>query len=166
VNWGGFTQVEATLNLINASLETGEKFDRFCFLSGADFPIKTLGRIRDAFESHDEFLRVDRRINASDKNAHCNNVRYSYFVDSSESDTSNLRPGPPRAVYDKISLYHGCSWWILTENCMKYVLGFLQENEEYVAFHRHTLCPDEIVFHSIVKNSPFAARITHDFERV
>jgi hypothetical protein len=33
-------------------------------------------------------------------------------------------------------------------------------------FHAYTLCPDEIFFHSIVKHSPFAAHITHDFESV
>jgi hypothetical protein len=40
----------------------------------------------------------------------------------------------------------------------------LSSNHEYTSFFRHTLCPDEIFFHSVVKQSPFASRITHDFE--
>jgi len=41
---------------------------------------------------------------------------------------------------------------------------FLSAHAEYEAFFRQALCPDEIFFHSIVKDSPFASRITHDFE--
>ena len=70
----------------------------------------------------------------------------------------------PRKVYDKISIYHGSQWWALTRACVRYILDHIDRNTDYMNFHAHTLCPDEIFFHSLVKNSPFAASITHDFK--
>ena len=48
---------------------------------------------------------------------------------------------------------------------MKYIIEFLKKNRNYTSFHRYTDCAAEIFFHSIVKNSPFATNITHDFEK-
>ena len=52
----------------------------------------------------------------------------------------------------------------MTRDCVAYILGILKSNRKYYSFFKYTLCPDEIFFHSIVKHSPFAPRITHDFE--
>jgi hypothetical protein len=72
----------------------------------------------------------------------------------------------PRKVYDDIILYQGSQWWALTRDCVKYINSYLENNHGYVRFHKHTLVPDEIFFHSIVKNSPLASNIIHDFEKV
>ena len=162
VNWGGFSQVEATLRLLHASLNCGERFDRFCLLSGSDFPIKSLHDIRDGFSSEKEFIRIDRRLDDSDDNSHCRNVRYVHFRDGPKIEGADSNE--PRKVYAGISLYHGCQWWSLTEGCIGYVIDFVDRNRDYTDFHTYTLCPDEIFFHSIVKSSPFSANITHDFE--
>lgn len=165
VNWGGFSQVKAMLNLLDVSLNFGEHFDRFCFLSGSDFPIKTLNAIKAGFDSEKEFMRIDRRLDASDNNTHCKNVKCLHFMDSQFFKTTGWRPKIQRNVYDKMSLYHGCALWALTGGCVNYINEFLQRNKDYITFHKHTYCPDEIFFHSIVKSSPFAANITHDFEK-
>ena len=171
INWGGFSQVQATLNLLDASLNFGEQFDRFCLLSGSDFPIKSLDEIKMHLDSEKEFMRIDRRLDVSDDNTHCKNVRYYHFLDSPFPKTvknihARCLPKIPRKAYDKISLYHGCNWWALTIGCVRFIAEFLQHNKDYVTFHKHTLCADEIFFNSIVKFSPFAANITHDFESV
>jgi hypothetical protein len=165
INWGGFSQVEATLSLLNTSLSSRERFDRFCLLSGADFPIKGLGQIWNGFDSDLEFIRIDRRLNPSDDNTHCQNVRDFHFVDR-PAPTNHDLSAQPRNSYDKISLYHGSQWWGLTSACIKYIIDFIDRNRDYVDFHAYTLCPDEIFFHSVVKHSPFATNITHDFEAV
>lgn len=170
VHWGGFSVVEATLNLLNESLNFGEHFDRFCLLSGSDFPIRSLSDIEKHFNSKKEFMRIDRRLNNSDNNSHCKNVRNYHFMDSPFINkfqyANRLFQKIPRKSYDKISLFHGCQWFSLTNKCVKHVMQFIKNNQDYVAFHKRTLCPDEIFFNSIVKNSAFAADITHDFERI
>ena len=165
VNWGGFSPVEATLNLLHASLQFGEDFERFCLLSGSDFPIKPLSEIKAAFNSEKEFMRIDRRLHLSENNKQVDFVKYFHFADSPFAKTTAPPPKISRKIYDKIDLYHGSQWWCLTFGCIKYITEFLQENNDYIIFHKHTFAADEIFFHSIVKSSPFAAHITHDFAK-
>ena len=166
VNWGGFSQVEATLSLLDASLNFEEHFDRFCLLSGSDFPIKPLSKIKAAFDSEIEYISIEKLLDDSNNNNHCKYVKYFYFRDSRLSSIINQLPKIPRRVYNNISLYWGSQWWALTHECVRYILNFIKHNEDYISFHKYTLVPDEIFFHSIVKNSPFSANISHDFEKV
>lgn len=71
VSWSAFSVVAATLKLLNSALESGEKFHRFCLLSGADFPIRKLARLYTAFDSDREFIRVDRQLAEHEDNTHC-----------------------------------------------------------------------------------------------
>ena len=43
VNWSGFSQVQATLNLMESALENNNfKFEYISLISGQDFPIKSI----------------------------------------------------------------------------------------------------------------------------
>lgn len=166
VYWGGYSQVKATLNLLKAARHCGEYFDRFCLISGSDFPIKSINHIREVFDTKREFIRVDRRLGDLDSNTHYRFVRYLYFMDNPFLQRIGWSEKIPRKAYKKISLYHGSTWWSLTSQCIDYIMEFLKNNRDYNCFHQWTLSSDEIFFHSIVKNSPFASNISHDFERV
>jgi len=165
VNWGGFSQVQATLNLLDASLQFGEHFDRFCLLSGSDFPIKPLNEIKATLNSEKEFIRIDRRLHLSENHNQVDFVKNFHFIDSPFVKTNAPPPKISRKIYDKIDLYHGSSLWSLTLGCIKYIIEFIQNNHDYLQFHKHTFAADEIFFHSMVKSSPFADKITHDFEK-
>ena len=165
VNWGGFSQVRATLALLSAALNAECHSHRFCLLSGADFPIKPNTRIQPALDSSWEFMRVDRRLASQDNHSHCGNVRAYWFMDSPGLLKDRLSGRIKRGPYEGITLYHGAAWWALTRNCVEYVLQFLEEHPDYVSYFKYVLIPDEIFFQSIVKQSPFAASITEDFER-
>lgn len=169
VYWGGFSQVRATLNLLTAAEEFDPAFSRYCLLSGSDFPIKSLAVIKGRFDSDQEFMRVDRRLDRdSDALAHQSRaVRRYFFLDLPLPRQIKLRllsGWVHRSVYKKIPLYHGAQWWSLTGECVRYLLEFVRENPSYVSFCRYVLAPDEIFFQSIVKQSPFAKCISHDFE--
>lgn len=51
--WGGWNSVVADINLINNALKQ-DKYDRFVFLQGADYPIKTPSQIINFFENNRE----------------------------------------------------------------------------------------------------------------
>ena len=173
VNWGGFSQVKAMLNLLQISLDFGEQFDRFCFLSGSDYPIKSLGEINSAFDSKKEFMSIERRLDVSINDSHYKNIRYFHFLDSPILMSMNrlikkitgVEPKIRRKTYKKNHLYHGSAYWSLTADCVKYIFDFLQVNKDYIRFHRFTSSSDEIFFHSIVKNSHFAENLSQDFEK-
>jgi hypothetical protein len=54
-------------------------------------------------------------------------------------------------------------YWSLTADCIRFILDFIHDNPGYVDIHQHLFAPDEVFFHTLVKHSPFAGAITHDF---
>jgi len=170
VQWGGFSQVQATLNLLDTALNFDNSFSRYTLLSGSDFPIKPLAVIRERFGSNQEFMRIDRRLKqAPSTDSHSRAAQRYYFMDLPLPRMIKLRflsGWIPRRLTSDIPLYHGAQWWSLTGACIQHIMKFVQETPSYATFCRHLLSSDEIFFHSIVKESPFAGRISHDFERV
>jgi hypothetical protein len=164
VNWGGFGPVAATLELLSAAFAWTPPFGRFCLLSGSDFPIQPNSRIRAEFESSKEFMRVDRKLDPGIEGSHNHFIRFYWFTDSADERLKSLSGKLKRKLRTRIGLYHGSQWWALTRDCVEYVLRFVASNSEYETFLKLAHCPDEIFFHSILKQSPFANRITHDFE--
>jgi hypothetical protein len=166
VNWGGFSQVAAILNLLKAALSIGVAFDRYCLLSGADFPIKELSYIQTQFSSQREFIRIDRELGTSANPKQSKKVKRFYFRDYPQFG-GNWLPGiVPRKLNAKIKLYHGSQWWALTDEFIKYTFSFLKDNPDYINFYKYTNASDEIFFHSIIKHSSFSENITHDFEKM
>jgi len=165
VYWGGFSVVKAILNLLQSAMNSKICFSRYCILSGTDFPIKSNDYIKKQFNSEKEFIRIDRRLSTLDKNTHICNVRHYYFNDSPFLRKIKLLQKIPRKIYKKITLYQGSGWWALTNSCIEYILKFIKKNPDYINFHKHVHVTDEIFFHSIIKNSHFATKITHDFEK-
>ena len=53
VNWGGYSQIQAELNLLEAAAGQ-ESYARYHLLSGADLPIKTQDEIHQFFDAHGE----------------------------------------------------------------------------------------------------------------
>ncbi|MGD1091815.1 MAG: beta-1,6-N-acetylglucosaminyltransferase [Bryobacteraceae bacterium] len=164
VSWGGFSVVRATLSLLSAAREANPFFQRFCLLSGSDFPIKRNSHMLLELGSAKEFMRVDRKLDPHQPNSHTRNVGFYWFMDHPAPELRALSGKITRQPYERVVLYHGSAWWVLTRDCVEYILGFLASNSGFCSFFEHTFCPDEIMFHSIVKQSPFALRLTHDFE--
>lgn len=177
VRWGGFSIVAATLNLLRAATRSGVPFTRYSLLSGSDFPLKSNAKIAEAFSTSWEFLRVDRRLDYAARDWHSAGVKYHHLYDNRllnpkttpsgrlTAAAARLLRAVPRRRYRHIPLFQGSQWWALTDQCVRYVMAFLDRNEDYLAFHRHTRVPDETFFHSIVKSSPFGDSIFQDAEK-
>jgi hypothetical protein len=55
-----------------------------------------------------------------------------------------------RKLPKNIKPYGGGQWWALPIETIKDILKFIHSNPEYLEFHKDTLLPDEIFFHSIL----------------
>jgi len=55
--------------------------------------------------------------------------------------------------------YGGHTWWALTRAAVEHVLDAMEANAAYVDFCRHTFCPDEHCFHTLLGNSAFADKV-------
>jgi hypothetical protein len=165
VAWGGFSIVEATLKFLRLSRDSPEEFSRFLLLTGSDYPIKSSAEINEKLKGRTEFLRVDRRLDTPHAALHAEFVRRWYVELPWGGGPKQMTWSKSRKLYDRFPLYHGSQMWSLTRPCIDFILDFVDRNPRYVRFMRHCKCPDEIFFHSIIKASPFADRISHDFEK-
>ena len=160
VRWGGLSVVEATVNLLRAARSRG-RYDRYALLSGTDVLARPLSEVRGAWATDIEFLRVDRRLDAPDAPRR-EMVARRHFQDDRWPVRQRLLGRLPRRVDETVPLYHGSTWWALTSGAAEHALAFLDEHPRWLRFLRRCQCSDEIVFHSILMSSPYAARISQD----
>ncbi|MCC8358521.1 beta-1,6-N-acetylglucosaminyltransferase [Salinimicrobium sediminilitoris] len=59
--------------------------------------------------------------------------------------------------------YGGGQWWALPMLKVKEILNFIDEHPDYLVYHKYTLIPDEIFFHSIMAtlDGPVAPSLTY-----
>ena len=59
--------------------------------------------------------------------------------------------------------YGGGQWWALPMKKIKDILDFIDDHPDYLDYHRYTLLPDEIFFHSIIAtlDGPVAPSVTY-----
>ena len=55
-----------------------------------------------------------------------------------------------RRLTQALKPYGGGQWWAFPIETVKDILEFIHSNPEYLEFHKYTLLPDEIFFHSIL----------------
>ena len=174
VRWGRFSQVEATLAL----LET-VGLSRYAYVhlvSGVDFPIKPPDAILRACDGR-EFIQcrvlpgdtvwawggldrfmirypdwMIRRPNHRLARA----VRIAYREFMMRTGLYRLRKTPVE------TFYRGSSWFSVTGQMAGWMLEYLAAHPEYVRFFRHGVCIDEVFFSTLAMRSPFAGNIDSD----
>lgn len=170
VQWGTISMVHATLNLIEAVINSNIKFDYVCLLSGQDYPIKTLKYIND-------FFNIDLSMNYIEIIDH-NTEIYKRYLKRSHLyyprifQNCNLYSRVVRKLYIYISggykktykvflrkkkyiFEFGSQWWCLTFECIKWMYDFLNKNGEYIKFFENSMTPDECFFQTLFFMSPY-----------
>lgn len=154
-----FSQVRATLRLLETAQRHPAGFERFVLLSGADFPVKGRRGIRAAFAGGKEFIRVDARSGPRRPTL----GRRRILVPGLRAGLQWILNRMPARQFPGLPLCSGSQWWALTRPCAEFILDFVRAHPEYVRFHRFASVPDESFFHSIVKASPFSDAISQDY---
>ncbi|MFT4086695.1 MAG: beta-1,6-N-acetylglucosaminyltransferase [Gordonia sp. (in: high G+C Gram-positive bacteria)] len=153
VNWGGFSQVRATVE----SLATArDGYQRHSLLSGADVLLRPLDEVVEAWSTDDELIRIDQPLN-DPAYSHWTKVDRYHFPDHPRLRIASARLR--RRVPDTRPLVQGSTWWSLTGAAVRHLRERLATERDWVEFFRYSLCPDEYVFHSLLSDSPFAAAI-------
>lgn len=163
VQWGGFSQVVATLNSLKQIQASTTKYDYILFISGQDYPILSINQIVDQIEQAKGKGYIFGRMLTNSKEdfytCRCYKNRYypvqnkilGLVVNKLVRMCSIVKRRYPFAEVCK-----GSSWWCLTGSCVKYILDFCDNNPKYIRFHKRVCCSDEFFFQNIVANSPFA----------
>jgi hypothetical protein len=189
VNWGGFSIVRATLNLIREALASGIKFDYFILASDHCFPIKPSCDIRSFLKRNNGFSFIEiyplpyEKLKEKGLNElGLEKYHYPVFFDQ----LSFIRKGSfsfghkiyhPKKLLFRILTFllrtmgykrkipsnlvpcFGSQWWVLHSDAVNYVIKYIEQNPKVFNLFKYTWAPDELFFHSILYSSPLANNI-------
>lgn len=166
VHWGEFSQVEATLLLLNEAMQSSMKFDYFVLLSGGDYPLRSGDYVRNYLGSRSgtEFINVTA-IPAP-------GFPISKLTQLRPPSNQPIRRLACRALgklgmahrnyshsLQNLTPYAGSSWWALSRNAVSYILTFTRTQTAFVDYFRYAFTSDEMFFHTILGNSSFSKSI-------
>jgi hypothetical protein len=170
VGWGNYSMVEATLISMQEILDTQNIYSHINLLSGQDYLLKPITEIEQFFFSNSDKSYIqslsiynewqeskDRLIkyNLGDLS-----IPFKYRI----QEIIN-RILPNRKIPENMEPYGSSQWLTLTPDSIKYVLEFLKEKPKAVTFFKWTWAIDEILFQTILLNSPFKEFIINDNKR-
>lgn len=159
--WGGWSHQQAILNLMKEAVK--ENFDYYSLISGADYPIRPKSFFFKKLEDGGEYFSI---IKGFDEDIPESRVRYYYFdgFDRRENSIkaklflkleSLFRKFYKKKTYPFNEVYHGATWWTLSNACIQFVLQIIKKNPAYTKFFKTSFCPEETFIHTILGNSSF-----------
>jgi hypothetical protein len=172
IYWGGFGTIKAILQGLNSALKEGN-FNRIVLLSGQDYPIKSNNFIFNFFEnnSHKNFIPFFKLPSDIWSDGGLNRIENYHFRLLGRKLTYpplgkpihsyskifyyllKFRYSKPRIFPEGLQPYGGFSGWKITDKAAKEILSFLDKRPDYLKFHKHSSCVDEIFFQTILLNS-------------
>jgi hypothetical protein len=167
VYWGGFSIVQATLNLMLAA-SSRAPYDRYVLLNGLDYPIKPTSTILAELRSHPdrEFIRFFD-IRHADPSYVDNAVRY-HFLDAPRFLVNRYYDARPalqktlarvrRRLPGGYIHAFGHMQWALSDGCVRWILERDAMDSRLREFYKYSFAPDERYIHTIVANSPYCER--------
>lgn len=171
VAWAGISMVDALLNLIKAALELSEHYTHLIFISGSDYPIKSIEEINNTFTSNPqrEFIKfIDMRDSPEHYLKQVTRKQYLEPLLRTQNKLLKLLDKSTRKVLRGLKIrnkwqanitpYYGHTWCALTPKCCEYILNFHNTNNWFYEMNKNTFAADEHYFHTIIGNSPFASR--------
>lgn len=174
VHWGGLSQTLAMLSLLRMALPSAE---RFCLLSGVDYPIKPIENIGSSLGLDRQYLNVGRELNLGEPGVlnqyltkfHFHDIGILNTREGHSTTTRRIQKLVRRATIGltrqpplNLRWYHGSSWWSLTKEAVTYILDFIDNNPALLSWLRFAGSPDEIIVQSVLKNGPFESSISDD----
>ncbi len=179
VHWADFSMVEVTLDLLRTALNQNEHFCKFVLISGACYPVKPIDHLATIFNTDDDLNYI--RLTAIGPSAgHLWKLVSRRWImapllpDRLLARSSTLRglEKTARAALNKLSsyrqrdfqqeigypIYFGSQWWAFSEPCARYILDFARDHPAFFRAFRTAYAPDELFYHTIVAQSPFAAK--------
>jgi hypothetical protein len=167
VNWGAYSIVQATINGFKSIIEADADFDVINLLSGSDYPLKSNDEITDFFSDHQgqnflEFLSIRNEWQEAIPRLtkyHLTNFTFpgKYLVQKWLNRVTS-----PRKMPNGLIPVGRSQWMSLTSGAVKYILDYLQENANVTQFFKLTWAPDEIIFQTILYNSPYRDQLVND----
>ncbi len=172
VFWGGYSMIEAELELITAARKANA-YDKFLLISDDSFPVMPAAQLGSRLGTEsDQITLCLQTVNSR------YHKRYSHFFCYDDPATT-VRGGPvidemaPRSVSEKlehkmaeiavlrrigkkpVDVYYGSQFWALTSASVDLILKCISDDLHLVKSFQYSALPDETFFHSILGNCKF-----------
>lgn len=173
VHWGGYSAVEATILLMRTALAAGD-FGKYILLQGLEYPIKSNREIDRFLEAdpkreymlaqnisriHDVRQEHKYRLFYVLDHARCLPLRVMHKINRTMLQKQKVPHLKPDFVKDchgrKMEIYAGCAQFGLTQEAVRYIVQFHDENPGFNRYFKTVYAVDEAYFHTILYNSEF-----------
>jgi hypothetical protein len=162
VYWGGFSMVEATLDLLREAVRAGP-YDRYVFISDNSLPVQPLDGFFAQLAASEDMIETVPTTSRTTRGWY----EDFYLTDDDLFDyrRSGLHPRPvDAAMQDQLermlklkargkkpgALFHGQASWALSSDSVRLVLDTAENDPWWVESCRFALFSDETFFHTIV----------------
>jgi hypothetical protein len=154
VNWGGFTMVNATLQIMKMAVKESMEFDKFIHLSSSTYPIASNLEIRHRLAEYPvdaNFLHVIMQPTKPTPRS------WYYFVECDDNLFRIHQLPPLREDSAGVYLFTASQWFIISHDFVRYLAqpppgSFL---EQYLPYVEHVVVADETFFGTVLRNSEF-----------
>ncbi len=185
VQWGSFRIVEATVGLIREALKH-KNVSYLHLLSGECLTVKSASYISNYFERNNGKEFIDNFIMPESSAEHSLTYRrldkyhfHSYFNPRSPKIKDKLIKNvnsvfrKMQKILKKAGIYRrysghyprlnaGSQWWSLSYGACQYLVTYIDQNPKFYERFKYTQVSDEILFQTIIMNSPFAEKVVND----
>lgn len=168
VFWGDYSMIEATMSLIQFFVKMRIMVQYVHLISGQDYPLRSNDKILSYFEKNngknfmDFFLLPDQRWKDGglerfkqyifeDKNTI---IQEQCGYDTIKKVKAYLPPG--------VELYGGSQWWSLHIDCIRFIEKEYKNENILFDFFKKTSIPDEMLFQTLILNSPYKSFVIND----
>jgi len=170
VFWGNYSMIEATLHGFEEILETGKPYSHINLLSGQDYPLKSATEIQkflfaNADKSYMRFFAIPQ-----DWDEPVSRLQKYNFGDFAIPGKHKLQVLankflPPRKLPAKLQMYGRSQWFTITLAAARFSIDYLKANPKIQRFFKLTWAADELIFQTILLNSPLRDSIVNDHLR-
>ncbi len=167
ITWGSYSMVQATINSFEEVLASGKKYGHINLLSGQDYPIKSATYIHKFFSDNQGKIFISYRSIMDEWTEAIPRVTKYFlthyrFKGHYRAETLMNKLLPQRKMPKGIVAVGRSQWFTATPEAISYMLGYLK-NERWVSrFFKLSWAPDEIIFQTILYNSPFRKDMIND----
>ncbi|QSE89743.1 hypothetical protein JWS13_14430 [Rhodococcus pseudokoreensis] len=165
VRWGGWSLVQATLNLMHAASSVVEPDDYVILLSGDSYPLQSQASISKFLPDARNGIQYINSLPFPSPVAEKPLTRLSrlYVEYDPRSERRNVIPRainkmkiprPYKRAVDGRSLFCGSQWWALTGAAFQWLMAEQVAAEKLTRFCRHMFVPDEFYFHTLLGQCP------------
>jgi hypothetical protein len=167
IKWGGYSMVQATVNGFKEIVATGIPFTHVTLMSGQDYPIKIAAEIQTFLSAHQGKVFMHTLSVYNEWQEAITRLTEYHLVNQEFKGRYKvqkmLNTVLPKRHFPASMIPVGRSqWFTIPLDAVAYILDYIEQQPWIVRYFKLSWAPDEIIFHTILYNSPFKAAMTGD----